>query len=74
MQRSSPRWFRSRGMLGALLLSLSSPWIAACSAGSSTPEPSAPADQTQSQVTVSIGAQDLFSQAVKGRVSAQAFS
>ncbi|AFE07840.1 hypothetical protein COCOR_07958 [Corallococcus coralloides DSM 2259] len=74
MQRSSPRWFRSRGMLGALLLSLSSPWIAACSAGSSTPEPSAPAEQTQAQVTVSIGAQDLFSQAVKGRVSAQAFS
>ncbi|WP_233613692.1 RTX toxin [Corallococcus sp. AB032C] len=74
MQRSSPRWFRSRGMLGALLLSLSSPWIAACSPGSSAPEPSAPADQTQSQVTVSIGAQDLFSQAVKGRVSAQAFS
>nr|WP_233585726.1 RTX toxin [Corallococcus sp. CA054B] len=74
MKRTSPRWFRSRGMLGALLLSLSSPWMAACSSGSSTPEPSAPADQTQSQVTVSIGAQDLFSQAVKGRVSAQAFA
>ncbi|NOJ93361.1 RTX toxin [Corallococcus coralloides] len=84
MQRSSPRWFQSRGMLGALLLSLSSPWIAACSAGPSAPEPSAPepsapepsapADQTQSQVTVSIGAQDLYAQAVKGRVSAQAFS
>nr|WP_244238985.1 RTX toxin [Corallococcus carmarthensis] len=74
MQRSSPRWFRSRGMLGALLLSLSSPWLAACSSGSSAPEPSAPSEQTQSQVTVSIGAQDIFAQAVKGRVSAFAFS
>ncbi|AFE07838.1 hypothetical protein COCOR_07956 [Corallococcus coralloides DSM 2259] len=74
MKRTSPRWFRSRGMLGALLLSLSSPWMVACSSGSSAPEPSAPTEQTQSQVTVSIGAQDLFSQAVKGRVSAQAFA
>ncbi|RKH03712.1 RCC1 domain-containing protein [Corallococcus carmarthensis] len=61
-------------MLGALLLSLSSPWLAACSSGSSAPEPSAPSEQTQSQVTVSIGAQDIFAQAVKGRVSAFAFS
>ncbi|NOJ93363.1 RTX toxin [Corallococcus coralloides] len=61
-------------MLGALLLSLSSPWMAACSSGTEAPGPSAPADQTQSQVTVSIGAQDLYAQAVKGRVSAQAFS
>ncbi|RKI39904.1 RTX toxin [Corallococcus sp. AB004] len=63
-------------MLGALLLSLSSPWIVACGVGPGpgTPEPSAPADQTQSMVSVSIGAQDLYSQAVKGRVSAQAFS
>ncbi|XHF16904.1 RTX toxin [Corallococcus interemptor] len=74
MKRTSPRWFRSRGMLGALLLSLSSPWMAACSSGSGAQEPSAPADQTQSQVTVSIGAQDLYAQAVKGRVSAQAFA
>ncbi|RKG88264.1 RTX toxin [Corallococcus sp. CA049B] len=61
-------------MLGALLLSLSSPWLAACSSGTEAPGPSAPAEQTQSQVTVSIGAQDLYAQAVKGRVSAQAFS
>ncbi|NOK16659.1 RCC1 domain-containing protein [Corallococcus carmarthensis] len=75
MQRSSPRWFRSRGLVGALLLSLSSPWLAACSSGSSAPEPSAPSEQTQSQVTVSIGAQDIFAEAVKkGRVSALAFS
>ncbi|QAT89089.1 RCC1 repeat-containing protein [Corallococcus coralloides] len=69
MKRTSPRWFRSRGMLGALLLSLSSPWIAACSSG--TEAPSAPAEQTQSQVTLAMGSGD-FSQASvkKGRVSA----
>ncbi|NOK10222.1 RTX toxin [Corallococcus exercitus] len=61
-------------MLGALLLSLSSPWMAACSSGTEAPGPSAPAEQTESQVTVSIGARDLYAQAVKGRVSAQAFS
>ncbi|RKH03711.1 RCC1 domain-containing protein [Corallococcus carmarthensis] len=73
MKRTSPRW--SRGVLGALLLSLSSPWIAACSSGTSAQEPSAPSEQTQSQVTVSIGAQDIFAEAVKkGRVSALAFS
>nr|WP_253899625.1 RTX toxin [Corallococcus carmarthensis] len=54
---------------------MSSPWLAACSSGSSAPEPSAPSEQTQSQVTVSIGAQDIFAEAVKkGRVSALAFS
>ncbi|GMU02576.1 hypothetical protein KH5H1_66960 [Corallococcus caeni] len=74
MKRTSPRWFRSRGMLGALLLSLSSPWMAACSSGTEAPGPSAPIEQTQSQVTVSIGARDLYAQAAKGSVSAQAFS
>ncbi|MFP2900918.1 RCC1 domain-containing protein [Corallococcus sp. 4LFB] len=73
MKRTSPRWFRSRGMLGALLLSLSSPWMAACSSGAPAPDTTAQ-QQTQSQVTVAIGAQDLITQAVKGRVSAQAFS
>ncbi|WP_244227580.1 RCC1 domain-containing protein [Corallococcus aberystwythensis] len=72
--RTSPRWFRSRGMLGALLLSLSSPWVAGCSSGTEAPGPSAPSEQTQAQVTVSIGARDLYAEAVKGRVSAQAFS
>ncbi|WP_434782004.1 RCC1 domain-containing protein [Corallococcus caeni] len=61
-------------MLGALLLSLSSPWMAACSSGTEAPGPSAPAEQTEAQVTVSIGARDLYAQAAKGRVSAQAFS
>ncbi|NBC44923.1 RTX toxin [Corallococcus exiguus] len=61
-------------MLGALLLSLSSPWVVACSSGTEAPGPSAPSEQTQSQVTVSIGARDLYSEAVKGRVSALAFS
>ncbi|MHA7634891.1 RCC1 domain-containing protein [Corallococcus sp. M7] len=74
MKRTSPRWFRSRGMLGALLLSLSSPWIAACSSGSSAPEPSAPAEQTQSQVTLSMGSSDFTALAKKGRVSAMEFS
>ncbi|NOK33289.1 RTX toxin [Corallococcus exercitus] len=59
-------------MLGALLLSLSSPWVVACSAGTEAPPP-AVEEQTQSQVTVSIGAQDVFAEAVKGRVSALAF-
>jgi alpha-tubulin suppressor-like RCC1 family protein len=70
VKNMSPRW--SRGVLGALLLSLSSPWVVACSSGPSAPEPSE--QQQESQVTVSIGARDLYEEAVKGRVSAQAFS
>ncbi|MBN9681566.1 RTX toxin [Corallococcus sp. NCSPR001] len=59
-------------MLGALLLSLSSPWMAACSSG--TGAPSAPAEQTQSQVTLAMGSGDFWAAAQKGRVSAMDFS
>ncbi|RKG83683.1 RCC1 domain-containing protein [Corallococcus terminator] len=75
MQRTSPRWFRSRGVLGALLLSLSAPWVVGCSSGTTAPPDTTSQQQNQSEVSVSIGAQDIFAEAVKqGRVSALAFS
>ncbi|RKG98823.1 RTX toxin, partial [Corallococcus sp. CA047B] len=73
MQRTSPRWFRSRGILGALLLSLSAPWVAGCSSDA-TPPDTAPSEQKQSQVTLSMGSQDFTEAAKKGRVSAMEFS
>ncbi|RKG83684.1 RTX toxin [Corallococcus terminator] len=62
-------------MLGALLLSLSAPWVAGCSSGTTTPPDTTSQQQNQSEVSVSIGAQDIFAETVKqGRVSALAFS
>ncbi|WP_372241110.1 RCC1 domain-containing protein [Corallococcus terminator] len=62
-------------MLGALLLSLSAPWVVGCSSGTTTPPDTTSQQQNQSEVSVSIGAQDIFAEAVKqGRVSALAFS